>query len=156
MRARISCHDILDRKDDAPVTALSDDDYARLLGLRTNLRRFLHWSEERAAEAGLTSAQHQLLLAIRGSDTPHGPSVGEVAESLLLRPHSATELVDRAERAGLVARRLDPADQRVVRLALTARSRRVLEHLSMLHLEELRRLGATIGPVLQDGGAPGP
>jgi DNA-binding MarR family transcriptional regulator len=138
------------------VSTLTDDDYARLLRLRTNLRRFLHWSEERAAEAGLTSAQHQLLLAIRGSDTTHGPSVGEVADALLLRPHSATELADRAERAGLVARRLDPDDQRVVRLALTPRGRRVLERLSMLHLEELRRLGATIGPVLQEGSAPAP
>jgi hypothetical protein len=44
----------------------SDEDYRRLLELRTGLRRFLRWSEQHAQAAGLTPAQHQLLLAIRG------------------------------------------------------------------------------------------
>ena len=70
----------------------------RLLEFRTGLRRFLHWSEEQARAAGLTAAQHQLLLAVRGHDG--GPTIGEVAEQLLLRHHSAVELVDRAERPG--------------------------------------------------------
>ena len=34
------------------------------------LRRFLHWSEEQAVAVGLTPAQHQLLLAIRGQAGP--------------------------------------------------------------------------------------
>lgn len=116
----------------------TDDDFARLLAFRDGLRRFLHWSEEQAKAVGLTGAQHQLLLAIRG----HGslPSVTDVAAHLMLRHHSAVELVDRAAGAGLVARRADRDDQRVVRLALTAEGERKLRALSAAHIEELSRL----------------
>lgn len=125
---------------------LSDDDYARLLDLRTGLRVFLHWSEEQAAIAGLTGAQHQLLLAVRGRRSP--PTIGDLAESLMLKQSSATELVDRAERAGLVVRAADPRDGRVVQVRLTARGRRKLEELSRLHLDELHRLARRIGPII--------
>ena len=58
---------------------LADADYRRLLQFRTGLRRFLHWSEEQAERAGLTAAQHQLLLAVRGHDGHQGPTIGDVA-----------------------------------------------------------------------------
>jgi DNA-binding MarR family transcriptional regulator len=119
---------------------LPDDVYARLLALRTGLRRFERWSEQQARAAGLTPAQHQLLLAIRGHDDPRGPTVGEVADYLLLRHHSAVELIDRADAAGLVVRRRDEEDHRVVRLQLTDQGATSLEKLSALHLEELKRL----------------
>jgi DNA-binding MarR family transcriptional regulator len=119
---------------------LGDADYQRLLQFRTGLRRFLHWSEEQAATAGLTAAQHQLLLAIRGHADPRGPTIGDVAGYLLLRHHSVVGLVDRA--AGLVERREDEDDRRVVRLWLTPRGSAVLAQLSQLHMEELGRLGS--------------
>jgi DNA-binding MarR family transcriptional regulator len=119
---------------------LTDADYQRLLEFRTGLRRFLHWSEEQAGAVGLTPAQHQLLLAIRGQAGRHGPTIGEIADILLLRHHSAVELIDRAEAAGLVRRRPDRADQRVVRLSLTALGGRRLRQLTERHLEELDRL----------------
>ena len=75
---------------------LPDADYEDLLTLRTGLRRFLRWSEQQAEAAGLTPAQHQLLLTIRGHPDRRGPTVGEVADYLLLRHHSAVGLVDRA------------------------------------------------------------
>lgn len=124
--------------------ALSDNDYSRLLTLRTSLRRFLRWSEKQAAAAGLTAAQHQLLLAVRGHDDPRGPTIGEVAEYLLLRHHSAVGLVDRADAAGLVTRHRDPDDHRLVRLKLTPSAESRLEALSELHLEELNRLELTL------------
>jgi DNA-binding MarR family transcriptional regulator len=119
---------------------LSDADYEDLLTLRTGLRRFLRWSEQQAEEAGLTPAQHQLLLAIRGHSDPRGPTIGEVADYLLLRHHSAVGLIDRADAAGLVERLRDPEDHRLVRLQLTAIGRKRLEKLSAVHLEELQRL----------------
>ena len=82
---------------------LRDADYEDLLILRTGLRRLMRWSEQQALAAGLTPAQHQLLLAVRGHADPRGPTVGEVADYLLLRHHSAVGLVDRAVSAGLVA-----------------------------------------------------
>jgi DNA-binding MarR family transcriptional regulator len=120
--------------------ALADDDYERLLDVRDGLRRFLHWSEEQARAAGVTPAQHQLLLAVRGH-RGEAPTVGEVADHLLLRHHSAVGLVDRAEALGLVARHGDGKDHRVVRVALTGRGEAILAALATEHLEELHRLG---------------
>ena len=117
---------------------LHDGDYDKLLAFRDGLRRFTHWSEDQAKSVGLTGSQHQLLLAIRG----HGsqPSVRDVASHLLLRHHSAVELVDRAVAAGLVARMGDPDDQRVVRLRLTTAGEAKVQALAAAHLEELSRL----------------
>ncbi|MCA1831062.1 MAG: MarR family transcriptional regulator [Actinobacteria bacterium] len=121
--------------------ALTDADFRKLLDIRTGLRSFLRWSEEQAVKAGITPAQHQLLLAVRGSDSASGPTIGEIADALLLRHHSAVELIDRAEAAGLVHRFQDEDDHRVVRLALTREGDRTLAGLASAHLEELARLG---------------
>jgi DNA-binding MarR family transcriptional regulator len=63
--------------------------------------------------------QHQLLLALKGHPEPAGPTIGEAAEYLNIRHHSAVGLVDRVERAGLLRRVRDAADARAVRLVLT-------------------------------------
>jgi DNA-binding MarR family transcriptional regulator len=119
---------------------LDDEVYARLLALRVSLRRFERWSAQQAQAAGLTPAQHQLLLAIRGHDDPRGPTTGELAEYLLLQHHSTVGLIDRAEAAGLVTRTRADEDHRVVRLNLTKAGTRRLDGLSAAHLEELTRL----------------
>lgn len=119
---------------------LTQADYTRLLTVRTGLRRFERWSAERAAEHGLTASQHQLLLAIRGHDAGTGPTISQAAEYLLVRHHSAVELVDRSEKAGLVQRVRDPDDHRVVRLRLSPAGEQAVADLSSVHLEELARL----------------
>src|SRR3546814_15768207 len=73
---------------------LADADYAALADFRHALRRFQAFSEAQAAEQGLTPQQHQALLAIRGA-APGTPSVGDIAQRLMLKPHSATGLVNR-------------------------------------------------------------
>ena len=125
---------------------LSDGDYAGLLEFRDAVRRFFHWSEQLAFAHGVTPAQHQLLLAVRGHRAG-SPTIGEVASHLLLRHHSVVGLVDRAEEAGLVERRIDPADGRVVRLALTPMGHRRLETLARAHLTEVEGLGSHLLPV---------
>lgn len=129
---------------------LEQRDYERLLDFRTGLRRFLRWSADQAAMAGVTPAQHQLLLAIRGHPDPAGPTIREMAGYLLVRHHSAVELVDRAVAAGLVERRQDGDDLRAVRLCLTANGADRLARLSALHLEELRRFAPQL-QALWDG-----
>ena len=119
---------------------LDQREYERLLAFRTGLRRFLSWSGQQAEAAGITPAQHQLLLAVRGHPDPRGPTIGDLAGYLLVRHHSAVELIDRAVSAGLVTRRPDNQDARTVRIALTARGRDRLEKLAASHLEELARL----------------
>ncbi|HEX4100129.1 MAG: MarR family transcriptional regulator [Pseudonocardiaceae bacterium] len=139
-----------------PVTRPADDEYTRLLAFRTGLRQFLRWSEEQAATVGLTSAQHQLLLAIRGHPDPRGPSVGELADYLCTRHHSAVQLIDRTEQLGLIARnRTDNDDRRVVRLTLTKTGQEKLTLLSTTHLDELRRL-TTLVNALVDPATAGP
>src|SRR3954451_10035401 len=85
----ISCHD----RSMASRRRPTDADYHQLLELRTTLRRFLRWSADQAEEAGLTAAQHQLLLAVRGhGGAAAGPTIGELADYLLLRHHGAVQL----------------------------------------------------------------
>lgn len=125
----------------------TDAQYQRLLRFRTALRRFDQWSREAAEAHGLTHGQHQLMLAIRGSATEGGPTVGEVAEALLVKPHTATELIDRAQELDLVSRVRDPQDSRRVRLQLTEHGAEVLRELTDVHVEELRRLGPLLSPL---------
>jgi DNA-binding MarR family transcriptional regulator len=127
----------------------TDEDYRRLLELRTGLRRFLRWSEQQAEAAGVTPAQHQLLLAIRGHSDARGPTIGEAAGYLLLRHHSAVGLVDRAESAGLIERVPDAENRSVVRLRLTGRGTAQLEALSEQHLAELAHLAPTMHALLE-------
>lgn len=139
-----------------PSRPLDDADFARLLAFRVALRRFDRWSEEESAQAGLTHAQHQLLLAVRGHADPRGPILGEVAEYLLVRHHSAVELVDRAARAGLVERRRDPDDQRLVRLVLTPRGGEAIATLTAEHLDRATGLAALLAGTVDPQSTPQP
>jgi DNA-binding MarR family transcriptional regulator len=126
------------------VSELTRDDFENLLAFRTSLRRFLHWSQTQARAAGLTPAQHQLLVAIKGHPGGQEPTIGELAGYLLLRHHSAVELVDRAAAAGLVERRGDAEDGRVTRVGLTADGEARLSKLAPAHLDELRNLAPVL------------
>lgn len=141
----ISYSDIALRYDVFILDDLTDEQYGQLLNLRTGLRRFLHWSEEQADAHGLTPAQHQLLLAVRGSGTAHGPTVGELSEALVLRHHSVVGLIDRAQSAGLVSRHRDPTRHSLVHIQLTARGQKALRDLSQTHLQEI----AELAPAMQ-------
>jgi DNA-binding MarR family transcriptional regulator len=136
--------------DTEPTVVATDDDYRRLLAFRTGLRRFLRWSEEQAAAVGLTAAQHQLLLAVRGLDGDGGPTIGEISEVLLLKHHSTVGLVDRAKALGLVRRTKDPHDGRVVRVVLTPAGQDLLEQLSARHLAELEQMAPTLRALIRD------
>src|SRR4029078_12587401 len=100
------------KRSDTTRSPLSDHEYRALAQFRGGLRGFLHFSEQAARDAGTTPAQHQLLLAVRGHPASECPVFVDLARPLQLRHHSAVELVDRAEAAGLVRRTPDPADLR--------------------------------------------
>lgn len=119
--------------------ALTNADYAALADFRHALRQFLAFSEGSAAALGLTPQQHQALLAIRGA-APEQATVGFVAERLILKPHSATGLVDRLEALGLVTRRTSSEDRRQALLDLTDKAESLLAELSATHREEILRL----------------
>ncbi|HEY2575792.1 MAG TPA: MarR family winged helix-turn-helix transcriptional regulator [Streptosporangiaceae bacterium] len=135
---------------------LSQEDYENLLAFRISLRRFQHWSQAQARAVGLTPAQHQLLLAIKGHQGEQGPAIGDLAGYLLLRPHSTVELVDRAEAAGLVDRWSDSADGRVTRVRLNSAGDQALARLSAAHLDELRRLAPVLDQLVAQAALPHP
>jgi DNA-binding MarR family transcriptional regulator len=128
---------------------LTDEQFARILEFRIALRRFARFSEEQAAHLEMTAAQYQLLLAIRGHDDPRGPTIADVARSLLVRHHSAVGLVDRTQDLGLVERRRDPDDHRLARLALTTLGHERVNALAVAHLTELRELAEVLGALLK-------
>jgi DNA-binding MarR family transcriptional regulator len=112
-----------------------------LAAFRHALRLFLHFSEEAAHEAGIAPQQHQALLAIKGFPGRDWVTVGELAERLQLRHHSAVGLVDRLVAEKLVKRAPSAQDRRQVFVQLTTRGEKILERLSAAHATELKRLG---------------
>jgi DNA-binding MarR family transcriptional regulator len=142
--------------------SLGQSDFEHLLELRTGLRRFLRWSEEQAKAAGLTATKHQLLLAIKGHPDPAGPTIGEIADYLVLRHHSAVELVNRAVKEGLVQRNPDPISKSVVRVTVTPAGAAKLDGLAEAHLEEIAHLAPTMRTLWRqleratDGNSPHP
>ena len=118
----------------------SQADIRNLARFRYALRKFLCFSDTVARRAGLTPQQHQLLLGVAGFTNKDAATVGEIAEFLQVRHHSAVGLVDRAEAAGLVRREVNPDDQREVHVTLTADGSRKLRTLMSLHRTQLSGL----------------
>jgi DNA-binding MarR family transcriptional regulator len=140
-----------------PATRLGSVDesgYTQLAALRSGIRRYLAWAEERAREHGMTPAQVQLALAVRSHADPAGPTLTELADTLLLRHHSVVGLVDRAELAGLVRRARDPEHRSRVHVRLTQEGAQRLQTLSALHLEWLAESGPQLAQVWASFGAP--
>jgi DNA-binding MarR family transcriptional regulator len=117
---------------------LSKEQYAAIAAFRYELRRFLAFSAAAAAKVGLPPQQHQALLAIAGHAGV--PSVGTLAEQLLIAPHTAAELVARMAEAALVTKTPSAQDRRRVDLALTPKAEALLQRLTAAHLEELGTL----------------
>ena len=132
--------------------SLDQSEYETLAAFRHALRQFLHFSEQAAEAVGLTPQQHQALLAVQGFHGGQGPSVGQLAERLQIRPHSAVGLVDRLIVRRLLRRQPSLEDRRQVRLALTPAGLALLEKLSLTHREELRRIGPHLDQLLRDLG----
>jgi DNA-binding MarR family transcriptional regulator len=135
------------------MAKISKADYETLAAFRYALRQFLHFSEEAAEAVGLTPQQHQALLAIRGFPKRDQVTVGELAERLQIRHHSAVGLVNRLVAQKLVTRELARGDRRQVYVSLTAHGLSVLEQLSAAHRAELQRIRPQISQLLAQLGA---
>ena len=118
---------------------ISDRDYRTLASVRAELRKFAHFTEQVTSRAGLTPQQHQILLAIRASDDAE-LTIGELAEIMLLKPHSVSGMADRLQKLDLVERTRRSQDRRSIGLRLTPKAAAVLESLGQTHKDELRRI----------------
>ena len=126
------------------------EDYHSLAELRYQIRRFLHFSEEAAKAEGLEPQQHQMLLAIRALEEPSAaPTIGQLAQHLFVRHHSAVGMIDRLAEHRLVERLKSDDDRRQVRVRLTASGCQRLHHLSRIHREELRHSGPALVETLR-------
>jgi DNA-binding MarR family transcriptional regulator len=115
------------------------EDYQRLAAFRLALRRFTALTEANARKVGLTPQQHQALLSIKGGFPDRERiTIGDLAEHLLLKNHSAVELVARLVKTGLVVRAPDAKDRRRIRLFVTPKGEALLEQVSAESLVELR------------------
>lgn len=99
---------------------------ARVAEFRLALRRFQHQTEAIARECGITPSWYMLLLQIKGApDLTEQTTVTALAKRLHLAQSSVTELVSRAQQAGLIERAQSPGDARMVLLRLSPRGEEV-------------------------------
>ncbi len=124
-------------------------DYQALARFRYQLRLFLAFREAGAQKAGLTPQQHQALLGIKGFSGPGPASIGDIARFLLIKHHTAVELVNRMTKLGLLSRVDDADDGRRVLLQLTAKGERKLQALSSTHIQELQSVNRALGRFLR-------
>jgi DNA-binding MarR family transcriptional regulator len=130
------------------VKHINQAEYETLATFRYVLRQFLQFSEDAARELGLPPQQYQALLAIKGYPGRDCVTIGELAERLHIRHHSAVGLVDRMAEQGLVARETGQ-DRRQVFVTLTEKGTEFLQQLAATHREELRRIGPTLRSLLE-------
>jgi DNA-binding MarR family transcriptional regulator len=122
------------------VEPLTKQDFEALARFRFGIRRYLRFSEETVRDNGLAPQQYVLLLALKGFPDREWATVRELADRLQLRHHSVVELVNRAQRQGLVERAPHLDDARAVQVLLTGNGEAILARLSALHRDELRRM----------------
>ena len=123
----------------SPLARLGD-----LAEFRFQLRTFLSFSESASEAVGVAAQQYQLMQVIASAPDGQQPSISYLAERMILRHNSTVELVDRAERAGLVRRENDDRDLRRSLVQLTPHGLAVLELLVEQHLRELETRGEAI------------
>jgi len=109
------------------VEPLSDRDYEALARFRRSVLLFTRAADSMAQRSGVSPTQNLLLLTIRGGTIGAAPTISALADELQLKPHSVTELVQRAQRAGLVDVFANPADARSRCVRLTDQGRAVLD-----------------------------
>jgi len=129
---------------------------AELAEFRYHLRTFLSFSESASDTCGIAAQQYQLMQVIGAAPEGRQASISYIAERMILRHNSTVELVDRAERAGLVERKHDEHDLRRSLVQLTPHGWTILRQLVALHLDELQRQGEVMIRSLrkvQTGGA---
>jgi DNA-binding MarR family transcriptional regulator len=128
---------------------ISKSDYVILAEFRYALRQYIQFSKQMVEKAGITMQQHQALLAIIGYAGREMITIGELAERMQIKHHSAVGLVNRLVEQKLVQRKANQDDRRQVFISLTRKGMQVLESLAGMHREELRHLAPQLCVLLQ-------
>lgn len=86
---------------------------------------------------GLTWESFSLILTLRRSGAPFALRPTDLYRESLLTSGAITNRIDRVERQGLVRRRQDPNDGRVMVVELTAAGRRLADKAAAIHFRAL-------------------
>jgi DNA-binding MarR family transcriptional regulator len=95
---------------------------------------------------GLLFIDYSVLRVLELVGDPHRMSPTELSEIVVRSSGGMTQILDRLERAGLVARAPDPADRRKVLVALTADGLRTADAANARYASERERLLAGLSP----------
>jgi DNA-binding MarR family transcriptional regulator len=126
-------------------------DYCSLASLRYLLRKFLRFSKDLANNrAKLTPEQYEALLALKAFSTDDGLTVGQLAERVQVRHHTAVSLTDKLAARKLLTKRRGSADRRYVYVKLTAEGDRLVTRLAAAHRREIRKHAAQMIRSLSD------
>ena len=91
----------------------------------------------------LSATQYNVLRILRG--TPEGLPCGEIARRMITKDPDITRLLDRLEKRGLIARRREPKDRRMVKARISAEGLHLLarldEPVEESHRKQLGHLG---------------
>lgn len=123
----------------------------KLAEFRYELRKFLRFSEQVTQEHGITALQYQLMLQVKGFPGRSHATISELAERLQSKHHGVVALVTRCEELGLVTRKANARDRRVVDVHLTEDGRRRLVRLARIHSHELKALTAVLDDLSKNG-----
>ena len=89
---------------------------------------------------GLEHWEYDVLATLRRSGAPFELTVGEMLESMMLASGTISHRIDRLEGRGLVERRPDPNDGRVVRVRLSRTGKTLVERALVDHAANEERL----------------
>ena len=130
-------------------TAAMPAKLVELAELRYRLRRFLSFSETASEAVGISAQQYQVLQVVAAVPAGQESSISYIADRMVVRHNSAVELVDRAEKAGLVRRVADESDHRRSLVEITERGAELLSQLVAQHLIEVEAEGPELVRTLQ-------
>ncbi len=105
--------------------------WALFLRTHADVVRLLEDDLER--ERGLALTSYEVLLRL--SNAEHPWRMHELADSLYLSRSGATRVVEKLEKAGLVAREICEGDRRGIQITVTAEGKRTLRAASPIHLQ---------------------
>ena len=120
---------------------ITSAEFRALAEMRYRIRQFLKEGDASARKAGLEPQQYLMLLAIRGLAPEMPAKIQTLADRLVLKHHSAVELLDRLERRGYVKRTRGRQDRRQVLVSLMPRGEKILETVVQQRISELRVTG---------------
>ena len=95
---------------------------------------------------GLRFIDYSVLRVLELVGEPHRMSPTELSEIVVRSSGGMTQILDRLERAGLIARTPDPADRRKVLIALTDEGMRTADAANARYAAERERLLADLSP----------